>query len=123
MPISSEEYHTKLNELLVEVTTKMLRGESSTVGGMDWEDAERFLSLAAEHLGREVSVTVYPEGRLRVVEYLTGEDGAIVAPNIETDVAAHLKEKLADERQGGDPAAFVAAYRRGLEQVIAELAA
>lgn len=124
MPISSEEYHTRLNALLIEVATKLMRGESSTVGGMDWEDAERFLKLAAEHVSRELSVSCYPDGRLKVVEYLAGEDGSLLAPNVAVDIATQMKRNLADERderEGGDPEGLLVSYAKGLDQVKAEI--
>lgn len=121
MPISSEEYHDKLNALLVETVTKMLRGESSTEGGTDWEDAEKFLALAAEHLRYEVSISAYPDGRLKISQELCDEEGKLITPRAQTDVAQYMNERLEDEKSGGKPDELLANYKGALERVIAEL--
>lgn len=116
--MTSEEYHDALNALIVEVVTKLLRGDSHTDGGMDWEDAERFLTLAVSYLKINPHITSYPDGRLKMAVEVSGEDGILLRSDPTVDVAEYLANCLNGERNyGGKPDAYIADYRSALERV------
>jgi hypothetical protein len=124
-PISSEEFHDELMNLVAECASKAIRGVTGDHEGMAWEDAARFIALFRKTQTYEFyTATDYPNEPSEFAAYVavkTFQDDEMD----DEDVTEH-KEPLSSivlrwREALGEDARFVREYRDSIAASLAKL--